>query len=175
MSKSVWTLTEVQGWFAGRLPDGWFSEPPVVQADREEILVLGALAVPDTGDAGPEAVAVAAHARIRGFREDTRQLRMRIADEAETLWGRKVSWGARCGEEEELFTTQSVPVMTRLRMAERGVLDTLIDAGVARSRSEALAWCVRLVGRHQADWIDQLRDAVAGVERVRADGPDVEG
>jgi len=53
------------------------------------------------------------------------------------------------------------------------VLDTLIDAGVARSRSEALAWCVRLVGQHQADWIAELRDALTTVERVRAGGPDV--
>jgi hypothetical protein len=172
MTKQVWTLAEVQGWFAGRLPDGWFATPPEVSADREEILVIGSLPVLETGDAGDEAATVAARARIKGFREDTRQLRMRIADEAEVLWGRKVSWGARCGDHEELFTTQSVPVMTRLRMPERAVLDTLIDAGVARSRSEALAWCVRLVGRHQADWIGQLRDAVAGVERVRADGPD---
>ena len=98
---------------------------------------------------------------------------MRVADEAEAMWGRKVSWGARCGGRTELFTTQSVPVMTRLRMPERAVLDTLIDAGVARSRSEALAWCVRLVGRHEKDWIDQLREAMAKVEKVRADGPDV--
>ena len=61
--------------------------------------------------------------------------------------------------------------MTRLRMDERAVLDTLIDAGVARSRSEALAWCVRLVGTHQADWIEQLREAMAHVEKVRAEGP----
>ena len=99
---------------------------------------------------------------------------MRVADEAEMLWGRKVSWGARCGDVREVFTTQSVPVMSRLRMTERAVLDTLIDAGVARSRSEALAWCVRLVGRHQSDWIAELRDAVANVERVRATGPDPE-
>ena len=99
---------------------------------------------------------------------------MRIADEAELLWGRKVSWGARCDEAEVVFTNQAVPVMTRLRMPERGVLDTLIDAGVARSRSEALAWCVRLVGRHQAEWIDQLREAVGRVEQVRAEGPDLD-
>ena len=52
------------------------------------------------------------------------------------------------------------------------MLDTLIDAGVARSRSEALAWCVRLVDRHQGEWIDQLRDAMSKVEEIRADGPD---
>ena len=61
--------------------------------------------------------------------------------------------------------------MTRLRMPEREVLDTLIDAGVARSRSEALAWCVRLVRDHEGDWIDQLRDALAHVDEARAGGP----
>jgi hypothetical protein len=169
----VWTLSEVQGWFAGRLPDGWFAGPPTCTADREEILVVGDLPVPDTGaDADEHTREVAARARIKGFREDTRQQRMSIADDAQTLWGRKVSWGASCDGVTERFTTQSIPVMTRLRMDERAVLDTLIDAGVARSRSEALAWCVRLVGQHQADWITELREAIANVERVRAGGPD---
>jgi hypothetical protein len=182
--KRLWTGAEVQAWFAGRLPDGWFDGPPDVTTDREEIVVLGELPAPDLGDTpgatgvesgGDTAAEVASHARIKGFREETRSHRMRIADEAEMLWGRKVSWGARCGDVEVLFTTQSVPVMSRLRMSERVVLDTLIDAGVARSRSEALAWCVRLVGRHQSDWIEQLRHAVSTVERVRAGGPDIEG
>jgi len=44
---------------------------------------------------------------------------------------------------------------------------------VARSRSDALAWCVRLVGRHQEDWIASLRDALVGVEEARARGPEV--
>jgi hypothetical protein len=51
------------------------------------------------------------------------------------------------------------------------VLDTLIDAGVARSRSDALAWCVRLVDQHQGDWIQELRDALVHVEEVRRRGP----
>src|SRR5262249_22612546 len=138
-----------------------------------EILVAGRLsqAAVEEG-AGEDARRVADLSRIDGFREDTRGQRMRIADDAERLWGRKVSWAARCGEVETQFTTQSVPVMTRLRMAERHVLDTLIDAGVARSRSEALAWCVRLVGKHQADWIGQLREAMASVQKVRDGGPD---
>ncbi len=171
----MWTLDEVQAWFTGRTPDAWFTGDLEVRVDREEVLVIGPLAAPDLGDdARAEAREVAFRARIKGFREETRAARMRIADEAEVLWGRKVSWGARCDDVEQVFTTQSVPVMSRLRMSERAVLDTLIDAGVARSRSEALAWCVRLVGQHQAEWIGQLRDAVAQVERVRADGPDVE-
>src|SRR4051812_2557564 len=111
MTKTKWTLAEVQGWFAGRLPDGWFVGPPTCTADREEILVIGALPTPDTGpDADEHTREVAARARIKGFREDTREQRMAIADDAETLWGRKVSWGASCDEVTERFTTQSVPV-----------------------------------------------------------------
>lgn len=159
------------GWFAGRLPDGWFQGPPEVAVDREEILVIGALAEPDVGKGDDTTREAALLARIEGFREDTRQQRMRIADQAEQRFGRKVSWGARCGDPAVVFTTLSVPVMTRLRMNERRVLDTLVDAGVARSRSDALAWCVRLVRDNQSEWIDQLRDALVHVEKVRAEGP----
>jgi hypothetical protein len=169
----TWTPEEVRGWFVGRLPDDWFTAAPEVTVDREEILVLGPLPEPVLGDedGGDDVRHAAQAARIKKFREETRRGRMRVADEAEALWGRKVSWGATCGDRRELFTTTAVPVMTRLRMPERAVLDTLIDAGVARSRSEALAWCVRLVGQHQGDWIAQLREAMAHVEQVRADGP----
>src|SRR3982751_665413 len=74
---------KLTGWFAGRLPDGWFAGPPAVSHDRDEIVVLGTLPTPDTAGADPETVAAAHRARIQGFREDTRALRMRIADEAE--------------------------------------------------------------------------------------------
>jgi hypothetical protein len=168
------TDDRVRGWFAGRVPGGWFVEPVDVSEDREEILVSGRLAEPSLpADASEDARAEAHAGSIRAHREDTRDQRIRIAQEAERRFGRKVAWGARCGELTEVFTTVSVPVMTRLRMAERQVLDTLIDAGIARSRSEALAWCVRLVGRHQSDWIEQLREAVAHVARARDEGPDV--
>jgi len=96
---------------------------------------------------------------------------MRIAEEAQPAFRRAVSWGAQCGGSRVLFTTAGVPVMTRLRLADRRVLDTLIDAGVARSRSEALAWCVRLVAQHEADWIKELRDAMTAVTAVRERGP----
>ncbi|HEY5014553.1 MAG TPA: hypothetical protein VIK61_17850 [Acidimicrobiia bacterium] len=161
----------VQGWFAGRLPDGWFTGAPEVVVDRDEILVVGALAEPDYPDAETAARQAARLARIQRFREETREQRMRIADEAEARTGRKVAWGASCGGETRVFTSLSVPVMTRLRMNERQVLDTLVGGGVARSRSEALAWCVRLVGDHQSDWIQQLRDALVAVQAARADGP----
>jgi len=168
----VMTKAELQGWFAGRIPDGWFGGPPEVAVDREEILVVGALSDPDLGtDADDDARAAARLARIEGFREDTREQRMRIADAAEGRFGRKVAWGAECEDQRVVFTNLSVPVMTRLRMSERRVLDTLVDSGVARSRSDALAWCVRLVREHEGDWIEQLREALVHVQQVRADGP----
>jgi Arc/MetJ-type ribon-helix-helix transcriptional regulator len=163
---------KVTGWFAGRLPDDWFTAPPDVALDREEILVVGEVAEPEyPADADDATRAAARRARIERFREDTREHRMRIADEAERRTGRKVAWGARCGDERVMFTNLSVPVMTRLRMPERQVLDTLVGAGVARSRSEALAWCVRLVRDHEGEWIQQLRDALVAVDEARAAGP----
>ena len=163
---------DVVGWLAGRLPDGWFEGPPEVTVDRDEILVVGRLAPPrvEGDDAARRAAEIG---RIKRFREETRDRRIEIAREAEHRYGRKVAWGAAAGETREVFTTLSVPVMTRLRQPERQVLDTLVDAGVARSRSEALAWCVRLVGQHQGDWINQLRDALVAVEEARAAGPAV--
>lgn len=163
---------EVRAWFAGRLPEDWFTGPPEISVDREEILVVGTLTEPPLeGAAGAEAAAVARHARIDGFREDTRARRMRIADEAQRRFARKVSWGATCGDVRTLFTTLSVPAMTRLRMPERAVLDTLVESGVARSRSHALAWCVRLVSERQEEWLKDLRDALSQVQKVRGEGP----
>jgi len=156
---------DAQSWFEGRLPEDWFSEVSV-STDREEIVVIGTL----TGEAADSAQA---EGRISRFRVETRGTRMQIADEAQARYGRKVSWGARSGEVTELYTHLSVPVMTRLRQPERQVLDTLVDAGVARSRSEALAWAVTLVGEHTESWLSGLRDAMAEVDKLRAEGPEL--
>lgn len=155
---------DAQAWFEGRLPDGWFSDVEV-SVDREEILVIGTLPDDTTDDTA------AAEGRISRFRADTRGTRMQIADEAQARYRRKVSWGAELGDVRTLFTHISVPVMTRLRQPERQVLDTLVDAGVARSRSEALAWAVKLVGEHTESWLSGLRDAMAEVDKLRAAGP----
>ena len=157
--------TEIRSWLTGRLPDEWFSGPAEVIVDREEITIVGTLPEPESEDAG-----AAAEGRIKRFREDTRARRIEIASEAERKFGRKVSWGTRCGTVTEMFTTLSIPVMTRLRQSERRVLDTLVDAGVARSRSDALAWCVRLTGEHSDTWLAELRDALRRVEEVREQG-----
>jgi hypothetical protein len=164
----------LQGWFAGRLPDGWFTGPPEVRVDREEVTVVGTLPDPEGSgaEASEAAAAAAAEGRSRRFREETREHRIEIAREAEHKFGRKVSWGVQVGGRRVMFTTFSVPVMTRLRQSERQVLDTLVDGGVARSRSDALAWCVRLVGANQDTWLADLRAALRQVEQVRAEGPD---
>jgi len=163
---------DIGAWFASRLPKTWFAGPPEVTSDSEEILVVGEL--PDNKLAAgtpPEAREAARVARIDRFREETREDRVKIAREAERRFRRKVAWGARCGDATRVFTTLSLPVMTRLRMPERAVLDTLVAGGVARSRSDALAWCVRLVGMHQSDWIKGLREALVKVDEVRSKGP----
>jgi hypothetical protein len=157
--------TAAADWFAGRIPDEWFTGDLSVTVDRDEIIVIGELQAPESGEAA------AAEGRITRWREDTRGQRMKIADEAQAKYGRSVAWGARIGEIGQLFTHLAVPAMTRLRQSERQVLDTLVDSGVARSRSEALAWCVRLVGQHSDEWLSGLRAAMSDVERLRAEGP----
>ena len=163
---------DAAAWLGGRLPGDWFTGTPSITVDREEIIVIGELAAPEiTKDADAAATKAAALGRIGRFREDTREARMQIADEAEARYGRKIAWGATIGENRALFTHLAVPVMTRLRQDERRVLDTLVDAGVARSRSEALSWCVKLVGEHTDEWLASLRTAMSEVDKVRAEGP----
>lgn len=165
-------LERVRGWFAGRLPEEWQATAPRITVDREEITVV--LTIADV-ELAAETSAIEAEetraGRARAFREDTREARMEIAREAQHRFERKVSWGVAVGEHEELWTHIAVPVMTRLRQPQRLVLDTLVDAGVAKSRADALAWCVRLVGQHQDEWLGQLRDAMRSVVEVRDQGP----
>lgn len=163
---------KIRGWLTGRLPQDWFEGPVEVTLDREEITVIGTLSAPEVAESASEAErAAAVSGRIKEFRERTRDHRIDIARELEHRVGGKVAWGVRIGERRELFTTLSVPVMTRLRQPERLVLDTLVDAGVARSRSEALAWCVKLVGKNADGWLADLRGAMEHVSKVRAEGP----
>jgi hypothetical protein len=164
---------DAAAWVTGLLPDDWFTARPEVRVDRDEIIVVGPLAEPTHAEGASEADRAAAEqGRIASFRERTRDRRIQLARQTEHRYRRKVAWGATCGSTTELFTTHSVPVMTRLRQPERQVLDTLVDAGVARSRSEALAWCVRLVGQHADQWLGELREAMGAVDELRRRGPD---
>lgn len=163
---------EVARWFTSHLPADLYAGPLDVRVDREEVLLVGPIPEPALPEGTSDGVRTAAcAAEVHRFREATRETRTKTAVEAEHLFGRKVSWGATCGPVQVLFTSLSVPVMTRLRLNERAVLDVLVDASIARSRSEALAWCVRLVGQHEADWLTELQEALRHVEKVRRAGP----
>jgi hypothetical protein len=182
------------------LPSDWFGGTPIIEIDRDEIVVIGTLRSPENepadapaASAGPSVVAQAAasgpdapadaeqptaevpratqEGQVARFRESTRPARMQIAQEAQARFGRTVSWGVQLGQDRVLFTHQAVPVMTRLRQPERKVLDTLVDAGVARSRSDALAWTVKLAGKHAEEWLEELRTAMSKVDGLRAEGP----
>lgn len=163
---------DIAAWFAGRLPEEWTAQAPDIAIDKEEVVVILQVSAPALDEAADRsAVAAAAAGRISAWREDTRDTRMAIASEAERRFGRKVSWGATVGSHTRLFTHIAVPVMTRLRQPERLVLDTLVEAGVARSRSDALQWCVRLVNTHSEEWLSDLRSAMEQVHTVREQGP----
>lgn len=179
MSKQSETMADpeheaIVGWFVGRLPSEWFESRPSFRIDRDEILIVGDIATPATSPEDSDTVVGAAiSSAVDKFRKSTRKARVEIARDAEHRFERKVSWGVTCGGTEHLFTTLSSPAMTRLRMDERRVLDTLIDAGVARSRSEALAWCVKLVAANQQAWLSDLDQALRAVREARSSGPAV--
>ncbi len=166
--------SSITAWFTGRLPGEWTTAgDPSIDIDRDEIVVTITVAAPDLDEQASDVDrAEATEGRISGFRDETKKRRISIAREAEHRFERKVSWAVTCGDRSELFTHLAAPVMTRLRQPERAVLDTLVAANIARSRADALAWCVRLVGRHEHDWLRELRDAMRDVERVRESGPD---
>src|SRR5450631_3013676 len=166
------SIDEVSGWIVGRLPENWFEKAPTITVDNDEILIIGRLPVPELGDNADLGAKAAAEAgRITRFREETREERMTIAREGQQRYGRVISWGVEIGGAKHIFTNLSIPVMTRLRQSERTVLDTLVDSGVARSRSDALAWCVKLVASHTDEWLRDLRSAMETVETVRKQGP----
>ncbi len=162
---------DVNAWVVGALPDDWFTGPAEVVVDRDEILIVGTLPAPTLAGADDAEQSTAEQGRISSFREETRDRRIRIAQQIEHRYRRKVAWAVVCGSTRELFTSLAAPVMTRLRQPERQILDTLVDAGVARSRSEALAWCVRLVGEHADTWLADLRSAMGAVDELRRRGP----
>ncbi len=168
--QDVPTADGLDGWFAGRLPDSWGT--PEIAVDRDEITVVVTVESPAVEGTAAD-VAAAEQGRITRWREETRDERILIAREAEHRYGRKVAWGATAGTSRQLFTHLSVPVMTRLRQPERQVLDTLVDSGVARSRAEALAWCVKLVGENADAWLAELRQAMEAVQKVREQGPTI--
>jgi hypothetical protein len=161
--------TELSSWVRGRLPANLLAGPPEVTIYDDEAVVLLPI-----GDDEIDAALFDEERRqaelqlIARRREETRSLRMKVAREQQKLLDRPVAWGMRAGSSTMLFTTRSAPVMTRLGRAERDVLDTLVAAGVADTRSAALAYAVRAFAAEHGDWLADVRQAIAQVEQVRA-------
>ncbi|HYM67383.1 MAG TPA: hypothetical protein VEW68_08845 [Patescibacteria group bacterium] len=86
-------LGSIKGWFAGRLPDGWFTGVEVTIED-DQIVVLGTLPALNLGTTAEEKEGAAA-GRIARFREETRGARIGIAQEAEERFSKYVTWGAK--------------------------------------------------------------------------------
>jgi hypothetical protein len=96
---------EIAGWFAGRLPDGWFTGAPSVTIEEGQIVVVGTLTEPALPEGATDLTKKGAEAgRISRFREATRPHRIHIAREAEHGFELNVTWGATCGGTTETFT-----------------------------------------------------------------------
>ena len=158
----------------GRLPQDWFDGAPEVTIDREEITVVGTLAVPDLPDTASAAErAAAVRGRVKGFREDTRDKRIEIARELEHRTDKKVAWGVaidgraravhpprRAGDDAPASARAGGARHARRRRASHGPVPR-------RSRGASSS-----SGKNTDEWLGQLRAAMEEVERVRATGPD---
>jgi hypothetical protein len=161
--------SELQAWLQEHVPAHLLAAPPDIAVYDDEAVIVLPLVVAEPGAAlSDEERRAAERNLIARRREETRPWRMKLARELQPKLGRSVAWGMRAGGSEALFSTRSAPVMTRLGRAERDVLDTLVAAGVADTRSAALAYAVRAFAAEHADWLDEVRDAIAQVEQVRA-------
>jgi hypothetical protein len=148
--------SRLRDWLGDRLPTEWLAGPAEIDMDREEALVVLPLA--EGIDSG-------------SFRQASRDQRIRLAQQAEEAFGISISWGTTTGGERRLFTTVRAAVPVALALPERQVLDGLVEAGVAGDRTEAVAWCIRLVGQHESDWLRDLREAVAAAPPGRRERP----
>src|SRR4029077_6261308 len=85
----------IKGWFAGRLPDGWFTGVEITNED-DQVVVIGTLPDKDLpSGSSPEEKEGAAAGRIARFREETRGQRIGIAREAEDRFHKYITWGAK--------------------------------------------------------------------------------
>jgi hypothetical protein len=160
---------ELQRWLQERLPAQLLAATPEITVYDDELVVMLPITgeTPDPTPDEPDRTR-AEQRLIAQRREETRALRMRLARDLQGLVGRPVAWGMRIGDRSTLFTTRSTPVMTRLGRVERDVLDTLVAAGVADTRSSALAYTVRAFAAEHADWLAEVRTAIEQVQEVRA-------
>src|ERR1700730_8842052 len=93
----------IKGWFAGRLPGGWFTGVEVTLEDCQ-VVVLGPLRELKNVGSTPEEKEGAAAGRIARFREETRGERIGSAREAEERFKKYCTWAAKLGGITKRFT-----------------------------------------------------------------------
>ena len=163
----------VVAWFAGRLPDEWTAAgEPELTVDREEVTVVITIAEPELADDadGPTRAEAVAGASAGSARTPRATHRDRPRGRAPV---RTKGCVGRAGRRPDRAVHSSRrPGHDPVASARTTCARHPRRAGVARSRADALAWCVRLVGQHTDDWLAKSRAAIADVERLHAEGPD---
>ena len=158
---------ELKEWLLAQLPSVITHCETEVTSDEDEMLVILHLNTAGLGDMTDEACREEDQALIAHHRAETKPLRIQLARDIRHLYGYTVTWGMRAGKTVQFFTNNQKPVMTRLSYQERRVLDTLIAANIANTRSAALSYIVRTFAAEHQDWLDEVQDALVRVEQLR--------
>lgn len=164
---TVSDLQELAQWLCGQLPASVLGNDPEVTIDADELLIILTLETEMFVDEGEATRRRAEQELVERLRSQTRQLRIQLGRHLERTYGCAVSWGMRAGETLELFTPNTAPVMTRLSRQERQVLDTLIAANIAHTRSAALSYIVRLFAAEHQEWLNTVQQAVQQMTSLR--------
>ncbi len=150
-----------------QLPASLGGLDPEIILDADELLIILNLSSETLVGEG-EALKNAEQALIERQRSETRTLRIQLGRNLERTFGCAVSWGMRAGGTVQLFTPNTIAVMTRLAHTERQVLDTLIAANVANTRSAALGYIVRTFAAEHHDWLNKVQEAAKNMASLRA-------
>ena len=158
---------ELRKWLLSQLPASVVGSDPEITIDADELLIILTLNTETLVGEG-EALKNAEHALLERQRSETRALRIQLGRQLERTCGYAVSWGMRAGGTVQLFTPNTTAVMTRLTREERQVLDTLIAANVANTRSAALGYIVRTFAVEHQDWLHKAQQAAKNMASLRA-------
>jgi hypothetical protein len=162
---------EIKSWLLEQLPSSVLASDPEINIESDELLVILHVAVDSVTGEG-EARAQSERALIDRLRTETRALRIHLGRSINRTYGMIVSWGMQAGETLQRFTSNTtVPVMTRLTRTERHVLDTLIAANIANTRSTALSYIVRTFAAEHRDWLNEIQGVARHMARLRKQVP----
>jgi hypothetical protein len=157
---------ELSRWLLSQLPASVAGGNPEITIEADELLIILNLNTDSLKGEG-EALRKREQELIERQRSETRKLRIQLGRHLEQISGCVVSWGMRAGGTVQRFTMNTATVMTRLSAPERQVLDTLIAANVANTRSAALAYVVRTFAAEHQDWLNRVQEAARHMANLR--------